>query len=54
VYRPSYLEVKLRQQELIRDADKQRLIASLKNGEPRRRLSAPSFSLRIADLRPAI
>jgi hypothetical protein len=54
VYRPGYLEVKLRHEDLIRDANKQRLIASLKDRAPRRRLSAPSFSLRIADLRPAI
>jgi hypothetical protein len=54
VYRPSYLEVKLRHEELIREAKKQRLVASLKQSAPRRRWTAPSFSLRVADMRPAI
>jgi hypothetical protein len=54
VYSLDYQEAKLRQDELIRDAKKQRLIASLKQPALRRRSSAPAFSLRIADLRPAI
>ena len=54
MYRPTYDEVQLRHQQLIREAKKQRLIASLKNQEPRRRWFPQTFSLRSPDLRPAI
>jgi hypothetical protein len=54
VYSPDYQEAKHRQNQLIRDAQKHRLIASLKHPAPRRQASTPAFSLRIADLRPAI
>jgi hypothetical protein len=54
VFNVEYQQAKLRQDELIRDARKQRLAASLKQPAPRRRSNAPAFSLRIVDLRPAI
>ena len=54
MYRSMYEEAKLRQDALIREAQKQRLMASLKQPAPRRRWTAPAFSLRVADLRPAI
>lgn len=54
MYRPIYLEAKLRHEDRINEAGKQRLIDSLRQPKQPRRWAPPALSLRTHDLRPAI
>jgi hypothetical protein len=54
VIRLTYTDVKLRQDEQLREAAKRRLIESMKSGQPGIWRFPRALSLRFASLRPAV